>query len=235
MIAPAMPSIPEKVWAQIGTDAADNCSWSDAVWGKTKPGQTVKKIASLFPRIENKDENKLADQKEVKENGNKKEAAGMETVVSKDGAKENKVSTEQKDNIVSTEQKDKDAKGTNPDTPAKTGDAPVNQIEQISIEDFAKIDLRVAEVIACEKVEKTEKLLKLQIKLGEETRTIVSGIAKHYSPEEMVGKKVIVVANLKPAKLRGIMSHGMLLAASNEDTLEVLTIEKELPTGSRVK
>lgn len=106
---------------------------------------------------------------------------------------------------------------------------------EVTIEDFAKIDLRVAEVLTCEKVEKTEKLLKLEVKIGEEVRTIVSGIAKHYTPEEMVGKKVIVVANLKPAKLRGILSRGMLLAASNEDTLEVLTVEKELPTGSRVK
>lgn len=107
--------------------------------------------------------------------------------------------------------------------------------EEISIEDFAKIDLRVAEILTCEKVEKTEKLLRLEVQLGEETRTIVSGIAKHYTPEELVGKKVIVVANLKPAKLRGILSKGMLLAASNDDTLEVLTVEKDLPTGSKVK
>jgi methionyl-tRNA synthetase len=117
----------------------------------------------------------------------------------------------------------------------KTEGAAENEATEISIEDFAKIDLRVAEVMACEKVEKTEKLLKLEVKVGEEIRTIVSGIAKHYSPEEMVGKKVIIVANLKPAKLRGIMSHGMLLAASNADTLEVLTIDKDLPTGSKVK
>lgn len=106
---------------------------------------------------------------------------------------------------------------------------------EITIEDFAKIDLRVAEVLNCEKMEKTEKLLKLEVKIGDEVRTIVSGIAKHYTPEEMVGKKVIVVANLQPAKLRGILSKGMLLAASNEETLEVLTVEKDLPTGNRVK
>lgn len=107
--------------------------------------------------------------------------------------------------------------------------------EEITIEDFAKIDLRVAEIIACEKVEKTDKLLKLELKLGEETRTIVSGIAKHYEPQQLIGKKIIIVANLKPAKLRGIMSQGMLLAASNGEVLEVLNIEKDLPSGSRVK
>ncbi len=107
--------------------------------------------------------------------------------------------------------------------------------EEITIDDFAKIDLRVAEVISCEKVEKTDKLLKIQVKLGEETRTIVSGIAQHYSPEELIGKRIVLVANLKPAKLRGITSQGMLLAASNEGVLEVLTLTKDLPSGSRVK
>lgn len=123
----------------------------------------------------------------------------------------------------------------NETTPEKEPAQEVAALEEISIEDFAGIDLRVAEVVACEKVEKADKLLKLEIKVGAETRTIVSGIAKHYEPQELVGKKVIVVANLKPAKLRGIVSQGMLLAASEGDTLEVLTVTKDLPSGSKVK
>jgi len=107
--------------------------------------------------------------------------------------------------------------------------------EEITIDDFAKLDLRIIEVINCEKVEKTDKLLKLEVKMGEETRTIVSGIAKHYEPQDLIGKKLILVANLKPVKLRGIMSQGMILAASTDDILEVLTINKDLPSGSRVK
>ncbi len=108
------------------------------------------------------------------------------------------------------------------------------QAEKISIEDFARIDLRVAEVVACEKVEKADKLLKLELKVGEETRTVVSGIAQHYTPEELIGKKVVLVANLKPAKLRGIMSQGMILAASQGDALEVLTVNN-IPSGGKVK
>lgn len=107
--------------------------------------------------------------------------------------------------------------------------------EEISIEEFAKLDLRVAEVISCEKVEKADKLLKLEVKVGTEVRTIVAGIAKFYKPEEMIGKKVIIVANLKPAKLRGITSQGMVLAASNKDILEALSVTKDIPSGSRVK
>ncbi|MFZ5944513.1 MAG: methionine--tRNA ligase [Bacillota bacterium] len=107
--------------------------------------------------------------------------------------------------------------------------------EEVSIEDFAKLDLRVVEVVNCEKVEKADKLLKLEVKMGEEIRTIVSGIAKHYQPQDLIGKKVILVANLKPVKLRGIMSQGMILAASHEDTLEVINIIKDMPSGSKVK
>jgi methionyl-tRNA synthetase len=107
--------------------------------------------------------------------------------------------------------------------------------EYISIEDFAKIDLRVAEVISCEKMEKADKLLILRVKLGEEERTVVSGIAKHYAPEDLVGKKVVLVANLKPTKLRGVMSHGMILAASDDQYVDALTVTKDIASGNRVK
>ncbi|MFH1874407.1 MAG: methionine--tRNA ligase [Pseudomonadota bacterium] len=110
-----------------------------------------------------------------------------------------------------------------------------NFMEQIEITDFAKVDLRVAEVVQAEKVEGADKLLKLKINLGQEERQIVAGIAQHYSPEEMVGKKVVVVANLKPAKLRGIESQGMLLAASDAETISVLTPVKDVKIGSKVK
>jgi len=107
---------------------------------------------------------------------------------------------------------------------------------EISIEDFAKLDLRTAIVTAAEKVEKTEKLLKLTVDLGSEQRTIISGIAQHYTPEEMIGRTVILIANLKPAKIRGIESHGMLLAASDAErtTLSLLTAPN-LPSGCKVK
>lgn len=111
----------------------------------------------------------------------------------------------------------------------------VSPTEEITIDEFAKIDLRVAQVLSCEKVEKADKLLKLEVKIDEEIRTIVSGIAKHYSPEELIGKKVIVVANLKPVKLRGILSQGMILAASQGEILEVLTVNKDMLPGSKVK
>ena len=114
--------------------------------------------------------------------------------------------------------------------------AVAEEVSEISIDDFAKLDLRTAIVTAAEKVEKTEKLLKLTVDLGTEQRTIVSGIAQFYTPEDMVGRTVILIANLKPAKIRGIESHGMLLAASNADKSALsLVTAPNLPAGCKVK
>ena len=106
--------------------------------------------------------------------------------------------------------------------------------EEIEFSDFEKIDLRLAKITACEKVEKADKLLKFTVLVGDKERTIVSGIAKHYKPEELVGKTVVIVANLKPVKLRGIMSEGMILSACWEDKLQVLSLDTEFNNGATV-
>jgi methionyl-tRNA synthetase len=107
--------------------------------------------------------------------------------------------------------------------------------EEISIDDFAKVELRVGEVKAAEKIKKASKLLKLQIDLGYETRQVVSGIAKYYTPEEMVGKKVVFVTNLKPVKLCGEESNGMILCASEGDNLKIVSPEGDMKNGSEVR
>jgi methionyl-tRNA synthetase len=107
--------------------------------------------------------------------------------------------------------------------------------EEITIDDFMKVDLRVAEVIHAEPVKKADRLLKIQLDLGYEKRQVVSGIAKYYKPEELIGKKVICVVNLKPVKLRGELSQGMILAGSQGDVLSVATVDSSLPNGARVK
>ena len=108
-------------------------------------------------------------------------------------------------------------------------------LARISIDEFAKIDLRVAQVIAAEAVPKSKKLLKLTVSLGTEQRTVLAGIAEHYAPADLVGKKVVVVANLQPAKLMGIESQGMVLAGSADTGLGVLTLDRDLPPGAKVK
>jgi methionyl-tRNA synthetase len=106
---------------------------------------------------------------------------------------------------------------------------------EITIEEFLKLDLRVARVLKVEPHPNAEKLIRLRIDIGGEERQIVAGIAPWYQAEDLEGKSIVVVANLKPAKLRGEWSHGMLLAASGPDTVSVLTPLREVPPGSIVK
>ncbi|RGC47138.1 methionine--tRNA ligase [Absiella sp. AM29-15] len=105
---------------------------------------------------------------------------------------------------------------------------------EIGIEDFTKVELKVGTIVSAEKHPKADRLLVEQIDLGDETRQIVSGIAKSFKPEEVVGKKVVVVTNLKPVSLRGVESQGMILCASNDDDLDIVTIAKDLPNGTKV-
>lgn len=107
-------------------------------------------------------------------------------------------------------------------------------LSEITIDDFAKLDLRVAKIISAEKIDGADKLYKLIVELGDEKRQIVSGLAKHYSIDELVGKNVIVIANLKPVKLRGVDSYGMILAAANGDELSICTIDRDIATNSQV-
>ncbi len=117
--------------------------------------------------------------------------------------------------------------------PAPKQEKPVNVIEAIGIEEFAKVELKTAKVLAAIRVEGADKLLKLQIEVGSETRQIVSGIAPWYAPEEMVGRTVVIVANLKPAVIRGVESCGMLLAARHGKELKLVTVEG-MPSGIRI-
>jgi len=137
---------------------------------------------------------------------------------------------EEKPEVKKEVKENKKAKKEEQKAPEK---AKENEDGMIGIEDFSKIDLRVVEIVAAEPVPKTDKLMKIQVSLGDEERTVVSGIAKFYKPEDLIGKHVVLVANLKPAKLRGVMSHGMLLAASKGDELQI--VETTMPVGSKVK
>ena len=105
----------------------------------------------------------------------------------------------------------------------------------ISFEEFKKIDLRAAKILAAEKVAGSEKLIKLQITLGDEERQVVAGIAQFYQPENLVGREIIVVANLEPRKLMGLESQGMLLAADDNGQPVLLNLDREVPPGSVVK
>jgi methionyl-tRNA synthetase len=111
-----------------------------------------------------------------------------------------------------------------------TSDTPL-----IGIEEFLTVQLKVAKILEAERIPKSSKLLKLQVDVGTEQRQIVAGIGKKYAPEELVGKTIVVVANLKPAKLMGIESQGMVLAAGENDMLGLLGVSEDLPPGTKIK
>nr|WP_218059099.1 methionine--tRNA ligase [Orenia metallireducens] len=118
----------------------------------------------------------------------------------------------------------------------KKGEDKMSEQEYITFDEFGKLELRIAEVLEAEQIEGSNKLLKVQVQLGEEKRQLVAGIAKHYEAEDLVGKKVVMVANLKPATIFGVKSNGMILAASNDEgELTVTTVDRDIDSGARVK
>ena len=205
LLMPFMPSTGEKILASLKmTPPKAN---DKLKFGKVKEHDTVA-LDALFPRLDiNKELKALAALKGETEEKPEKEA-------------KEKPAKEQKNQKVKEEKKEEKAMEENDGF--------------ITIDDFFRTQLRVAEVTACEKVEKADKLLKLTLKVGDETRTVVSGIAKYYTPEEMVGKKVVLVANLKPRNMRGILSEGMILCASIGDKLTLVTPEKAIESGAEV-
>lgn len=105
----------------------------------------------------------------------------------------------------------------------------------ITIDDFKKVELKTAKVLAAEPVEGSDKLLKLSVQVGEETRQIISGIGRQYSPEALVGQNIVIVANLEPRMIMGLESQGMIVAASDGDVISILTPDKDIAPGSPIK
>ncbi|AYK06150.1 methionine--tRNA ligase [Brevibacillus laterosporus] len=215
MLQPFMTKTPAKIWAQLGiAEQAAILTWEQAgEWGRLSVGIKVNRGGELlFPRLDVEQELAFIDastaeaRKQAEENKKKQDALKGEGKVN-----------EEKKEAVEAKEKTSESK------------------DLIGIDDFAKVELRVAEVKECAAHPNADKLLVLQVDLGDEQRQIVSGIAKYYKPEELVGKKVIVVTNLKSVKLRGEMSQGMILAASHGDQLTVSTVDASMPNGSVVK
>ncbi len=207
LIAPTMPRTPERIFAQIGvTDEALKTWASVKVFGGVVPGSKVHKGEALFPRID------VAKELELLE---------AEKQAALDHAKE---------------MAEKDAKQNELPAPTDEEKTVFTQRDLIQFEDFEKVQLVVAKVIKCEKVPKADKLLMSTLKVGDTERIVVSGIAKFYTPEEMVGKKVVLLANLAPRKIRGVESHGMLLCAANADDskLSLLTVDSDMEDGCEI-
>lgn len=221
LLQPFLTSTPDKIWSQLGlSGSVAQVDWEQgAKWGGIPSGTRIRRGDPIFPRIEVEkvEAGAAAESKDKKEQVAAVGAGGAGSAGSVGGA-------------GSAASAAKTASAADAET--------ANEAKPlITIDDFAKLDLRVAKILSAEKIEGADKLLHLQVEVGGEQRSIVAGIARHYSPEYLVGKSVVIVANLKPAKLRGHLSQGMLLAASTEDdgVLAFVTPEKELPSGSKVR
>ncbi|RCW51237.1 methionine--tRNA ligase [Paenibacillus prosopidis] len=205
-LQPFLTHAPREMWKQLGIKQGELTTWeSTKRFGQLPGGTKVSKDSPLFPRLDTAEE-----------------AAFIAAEMGGGIQPEQPADTTEAAGTASPQQ----SAASQPEAEGK---------EEIAIDDFAKVELRVAQVIAAEPVHKADKLLKLQLDLGYEQRQVVSGIAKFYTPEQMVGRKVICVTNLKPVKLRGEWSQGMILAASHGDMLTLATVPEEMPNGAVVK
>ncbi len=193
LLKPFLTQTPQKMFAQLGVEAAQ-ASYESLAWGGSELGAEVHKGEALFPRIDAEAELAYFDAEAEKANPAPAPAAEEET----------------------------------------DEGAPLPQIEY---DDFAKVDLRLAKVTAAEEIKRSKKLLKLTLEAGGETRTVVSGIKQWYTPDDLVGKQVVLVANLKPVTLCGVESHGMILAASDaaDENLTLVTTLSEMDSGTKVR
>lgn len=213
LVDPVIPTGAPKIWEQLGLTGFAEAKLDDVrQWGGLASGTKVVKGEPIYPRFE------VTEMVEAPAETAKAEDA---KAADKGAAKTGTEGADETDHV-------------NDGAEAAEQEIPPIK-ENVEYDDFAKLDLRVAKVISCEKVKKSKKLLKFVLDVGVEERTVVSGISQYYEPEDMIGKKVIYLANLAPKKLMGIESYGMILSASDfADHLEVTNIESLIP-GSLVK
>jgi methionyl-tRNA synthetase len=254
---PIVPDAAAKVWAQFGlgelTDAATHGFLGELAWGGLKAGTKFGEPSPLFPRAEREAIERMQSL-EDENNRSAVEAAGGGSV-----AEEAKAPAPVKQETAEAPVKPalpQAAMATAkpvapvaarveaptapvaaaPVAPQAATEATVQGPQHITIDDFAKVELRVAQILVAERVPKADKLLRLEVDLGTEKRQILAGIAEYYEPEKLIGRKIVIVANLAPRKMRGLESNGMLLAASLEGGAPVLAgFLEDVPLGARLK
>jgi methionyl-tRNA synthetase len=217
---PVIPEATQKIWEQLGqTGKLEDVRIDQLEWGGLKPGTKIGKLEAVFPR---------ADKKETLE-----KIETMENELRNPGSAS---PAEPKPSAPATTEADVPKPGASPATSSPVAAAPAEPAK-IGIEDFTKVELRVGQIKSAERIQGADKLLKLMVDIGDEVRQVLAGIALGYAPEELVGRKVVVVTNLAPRKMRGLESNGMLLAASaGADGKPILcTFAEDIPVGSKVK
>jgi methionyl-tRNA synthetase len=243
---PVLPESTAKVWQQLGLgdieEAAKQGQLKRLAWGGLQPGTKFGEPAPLFPRAEKDAIERMQNLENENTSSAVTVAGGSEAseapVISEATAPPSavKVAPNPPETLCPAAEPEVPVA-----SPASSELAPpaeaVPGVVQIGIEDFAKVELRVAQVLVAERIPKADKLLRLEVDLGYEKRQILAGIAQYYEPEKLIGRKVVIVANLAPRKMRGLESNGMLLAASIGDLgAPVLAgFLEDVPLGARLK
>ena len=229
LLYPILPFATASVWRQLGLgsieEAAHNGQLKDLQWGGLKPGTKLGPLAPIFPRA---DKGLTAIMMQMEQDQN----TPISHANAAHDAAENTRSEFPEMSLASATVSHGQA------VEAVVSHLPSDTSPEIGIDDFAKIELRVAQILVAERIPKADKLLRLEVDLGFEKRQILSGIAEWYTPEELVGRRIVVITNLAPRKMRGLESHGMLLAASTEGGkphLATFAESDDLPLGSRLK
>ncbi|MBI4366803.1 MAG: methionine--tRNA ligase [Deltaproteobacteria bacterium] len=230
-LAPFMPGTAKRIWDQLGFEAVRpfaTIAWKDVTrYTALKRSVRIAPAAPLFPKIEDPKEKPMSEKPSGGEENERAQAPAKGSVQAHSAGEGGTRSALPSGGQAAALPQ----RAANPqDLRSEKTQAPV-----IDISDFAKCELRIATVLTAERIEGTDKLLRLQVDLGNEQRQIVAGIAQRYPTAELIGQQVVVVTNLKPARLRGVESQGMLLAAGQGDTLAILSPTRPVPNGAKVK
>jgi methionyl-tRNA synthetase len=224
LLYPVMPDAMSAIYSQVGLKGdLSNINPRDLVWGGLPPGTTIEEVKPVFPRIEKG--------KVMAEIESEKLHKGVHATEA-DAVQGSAITAETVPEPPVTHATEADA------VPEGRAEANANVVSFIEIDDFSKVDMRVGQVLTAERIPKSDKLLRFTIDVGEQQpRQVLAGIAEYYEPEAMIGRKVIVVANLKPRKLRGFESQGMVVAASVGENGRpvVATFTEDVPNGARLK
>jgi len=231
---PLMPHTTAKVWSQLGLGSLDQAAGrgelKNLTWGGLKPGTKLGAPGPIFPRADKGLAQIMSDMEQ-----NRNAPVGAEQTEANSGALTGSV----RDVTTNPHEPSSKPESTTLEIPAEPTASGANPplAPQITIDDFAKVDLRVARVLVAERIPKADKLLRLEVDLGFEKRQILAGIAEYYAPESLIGRKVVIVANLAPRKMRGLESNGMVVAASvGADGAPVLAgFAEDVELGARLK
>jgi len=229
---PVLPESTAKIWTQLGLGEISKFNLGDLKWAQLPLGGKLGKVEPVFPRADKTSIERMQQMEQERQSASQNSAnTGAEATPAPagEGAKAGQPATQAAHGPTDASPAPKAAPSAQAATTAADG--------KISIDDFLKVELRVGQVKAAEKVKGADKLLRLEVDIGTEVRQLVAGIALAYKPEDLIGRKVVIVANLQPRKLRGLESNGMIVAASvGEDGKPVLAgFLEDVPVGAKLK